>query len=82
MLGELVLLSFKRDLENLVPCDGRELKVDHYLPLFSLIGTVYGGNGVGTFRVPKIVDSPVPGSQWYIHVTDDYPEFSDVENKT
>jgi len=82
MLGELVLLSFKRDVDNLLPCDGRELQMDHYPALFSLIGTVYGGNGVSTFRVPKIVDPPVPGSQWFIHVSDDYPELSEVENKT
>ena len=74
MIGELVLLSYKQNIEGLIPCDGRELQTSKYPALFSLIGTVYGGNGQSTFRIPKIVDTPVPGSQWYIHTSDEYPE--------
>lgn len=74
MIGELVLLSFKRNVRELIPCDGREITIKEYPALFSLIGTTYGGNGQTTFRIPKIVDAPVPGAQWHIHSSDEYPE--------
>jgi len=73
MLGEIVLLSFRHTLDGMIPCDGRELLIKEYTPLFSLIGITYGGNGVSTFKIPKIVDTPVPGSLYYIHTEDDYP---------
>jgi len=41
--------------------------------LYSLIGVTYGGNGVSTFRIPKIVETPAPGLVWCIHNDDDYP---------
>jgi microcystin-dependent protein len=37
-----------------VPCDGRLLKIDQYLPLFSLMGASYGGDGETTFAVPDL----------------------------
>jgi microcystin-dependent protein len=73
MLGEIVLLSFRQNLDGMIPCDGRDLLIKDYAPLFSLIGTTYGGNGVSTFKIPKIVDSPAPGSVWCIHTEDEYP---------
>ena len=36
-----------------LPCDGRSLAVPNYTPLFSLIGTYYGGNGSTTFNLPN-----------------------------
>jgi microcystin-dependent protein len=77
MVGEMALLAFKRNIENMVPCDGRELNVSDYPALFSLIGTTYGGNGQVTFRVPKAVEPPVTGTQWYIYTKDEYPELTD-----
>lgn len=33
-------------------CDGRELSVSEYPELFEYIGTIHGGDGVNTFRLP------------------------------
>lgn len=35
-------------------CDGRELQIQAYQVLFSLIGVTYGGNGYTTFKLPDL----------------------------
>ncbi|WP_210649058.1 phage tail protein [Nocardioides sp. SYSU D00065] len=35
-------------------CDGRELQIAEHDVLYQLIGTMYGGNGVTTFRLPDL----------------------------
>ncbi len=35
-------------------CDGQELNIAQYPALYSLIGTIYGGNGRTTFALPKL----------------------------
>lgn len=35
-------------------CQGQALKVSDYQPLFSLLGTTYGGDGVTTFMLPDL----------------------------
>jgi len=36
-------------------CDGSVLNISAYSPLYSLIGTIYGGDGVNTFGLPNLV---------------------------
>ena len=38
--------------QSWMPCDGRLLSIDQNEPLFSLIGTTFGGDGVKTFALP------------------------------
>jgi microcystin-dependent protein len=35
-------------------CQGQTLAIDQYAALFSLIGTIYGGDGVTTFQLPNL----------------------------
>lgn len=42
------------------PCDGREIQISGNEPLFALLGTQFGGDGVHTFAVPKLAPVPVP----------------------
>lgn len=35
-------------------CDGRVLPISQYTALFSILGTMYGGNGVTTFALPDL----------------------------
>lgn len=35
-------------------CDGSLLNINQYNTLYSIIGTVYGGNGIQTFGVPNL----------------------------
>ena len=37
-----------------VPCDGRLLQISQSTALFSLIGTIFGGNGTTNFAVPDL----------------------------
>lgn len=40
--------------EEYTLCDGRSLTIHNHEALFSLIGTIYGGDGVTTFNVPDL----------------------------
>jgi microcystin-dependent protein len=40
--------------EGWLPCDGRLLKINQYLPLYSRLGASYGGDGETTFAVPDL----------------------------
>ena len=37
-----------------IPCDGRLLRIVDYIPLFAVIGTTFGGDGMTTFAVPDL----------------------------
>ena len=37
-----------------LPCDGRSVSIQQYTALFSVIGTIYGGNGTSTFNLPDL----------------------------
>jgi microcystin-dependent protein len=44
-----------------LPCDGRELAIGEYQPLFALIGWRFGGDRATTFRIPALqADAGVP----------------------
>jgi microcystin-dependent protein len=45
-----------------LPADGRLLPIAHYVQVFSVIGTGFGGDGKTTFALPKIeMPGSVPG---------------------
>jgi len=44
-------------------CDGRLVPVRQYTPLFALIGTIYGGDGVNTFGLPDLCGRVAVGPQ-------------------
>jgi len=54
ILGMIILWGNPRIPNGWVPCDGRQLSIQQYTALFSLIGTYYGGNGTTTFNVPDL----------------------------
>jgi microcystin-dependent protein len=37
-----------------LPCDGTSLQIRGYEPLFSVIGTTYGGDGMSSFTLPDL----------------------------
>ncbi|MFB9326036.1 phage tail protein [Paenibacillus aurantiacus] len=37
-----------------LPCDGRELNIQQYAALYSLIGVTYGGNATTNFKLPDL----------------------------
>jgi microcystin-dependent protein len=53
-VGEIRLFGFSRTPTSWVPCDGRLLSIAQYTPLYALLGTTFGGDGVNTFGVPDL----------------------------
>jgi microcystin-dependent protein len=51
-LGEIRLLAFNFPPQGWAPCNGQMLPINQNQALFSLLGTVYGGNGQTTFGLP------------------------------
>jgi microcystin-dependent protein len=53
-IGQISAFGFSFAPEGWVTCQGQQLSISQYETLFSLIGTVFGGNGVTTFAVPDL----------------------------
>jgi microcystin-dependent protein len=66
-LSELRLMSFNFAPKGWAECNGQFLPINQNQPLFSLLGTMYGGNGRTTFALPNL-QGRVP-----IHVGGGFP---------
>lgn len=53
-IGEVRLLAGVRQSDHWLECDGRQLPIQGYEALFTILGTSYGGNGVTTFALPDL----------------------------
>jgi microcystin-dependent protein len=53
-IGEIRIFSFDTIPQGWAPCDGRMLPISQYQALFSILGTVYGGNGMNNFALPNL----------------------------
>ncbi len=53
-LGEIKIFAGTFAPVNWHFCDGALLSISAYQPLYSLLGTTYGGDGVTTFAVPDL----------------------------
>ncbi|WP_028652994.1 phage tail protein [Nocardioides halotolerans] len=53
-LGEIRLMSFNFAPKGWAACDGQILPINQNQALFSLLGTMYGGNGQTTFALPDL----------------------------
>jgi microcystin-dependent protein len=60
-------------LQNYLPTDGSVYPILSYLPLFSLIGSNYGGDGMTTFAVPNLQSAAPNNTQYLICVTGVFP---------
>jgi microcystin-dependent protein len=65
-LAEIRMFSFNYAPKGWADCDGRLLPINQNQPLFSLLGTTYGGDGRVNFALPNL-HGRVP-----IHQTSDY----------
>ena len=56
IIGMIILwgTSAPRIPNGWVPCDGRQMTIQQYAALYSLIGTYYGGDGRTYFNVPDL----------------------------
>ena len=53
-LSEIRLFAFDAIPNGWMPCNGQELKITDNTALFSLVGTMYGGDGQKTFALPDL----------------------------
>lgn len=51
-VGEIRMFAGNYAPEGWALCDGRTLSINNYQALYSLLGTLYGGNGATTFGLP------------------------------
>ena len=53
-MGEIRLMSFNFAPKGWTQCNGQTLPINQNQALFSLLGTMYGGNGQTTFQLPDL----------------------------
>ena len=53
-MGEILLVPFQQAPQGWASCDGQLLPINQNQALFSLLGTMYGGNGQTTFALPDL----------------------------
>lgn len=53
-IGEIVMGGWNFCPRNSVPADGKLFAIAQYSALFSLFGTMYGGDGRTTFGIPDL----------------------------
>ena len=54
ILGEIRLFPYTYAPVGWLPCQGQVLNIVDNEPLFSLMGTMYGGNGTATYALPDL----------------------------
>lgn len=65
-LGQVITFAGNFCPRNTLVADGRLLPISSHSALFSLLGTIYGGDGRTTFALPDLRDrSPVHTSDSY-----------------
>ena len=76
-VGEVRAFAFDFQPAGWLPCDGRLLPIMENQKLFSLLGTVYGGNGETTFALPELPPMRTSDQQnglgWCIATDGAYP---------
>lgn len=72
MMGEVMLVAFDFAPTGYMDANGALLPIAQYTPLFSLYGTVYGGDGRTTFGLPKLAP-PLAGLKYVVSVQGIYP---------
>ncbi|QIH07521.1 MULTISPECIES: tail fiber protein [unclassified Pseudomonas] len=60
-VGEIRIFAGNYPPQGWTVCDGKLLSINDYQILYSLLGTLYGGNGTTTFAVPNYSDRLVVG---------------------
>ena len=66
---------------NYAECRGELLYIDNNGPLYSLLGSSYGGDGIHTFALPKLprlVPAKGPGIEYSICLNGAYPAIGDT----
>jgi len=71
----VILSASHRTRAGTVPAEGQEMQITSAQALFSLLGSIYGGNGTSTFRLPDLRGQGPVGTRYYICTDGAYPTF-------
>jgi microcystin-dependent protein len=63
-IGEIRMFAGNFAPRSWAYCDGQLLAVSQYDALFSLLGTIYGGDGRTTFGLPDFITSQSGSKIW------------------
>jgi microcystin-dependent protein len=72
LIGTIVLFAGTYVPKDWALCDGHLLPIAPNVPLFSILGTNYGGDGTTNFAVPKL-KAPLKNSRYIIAMTGKFP---------
>ncbi len=72
ILGQIITFAGNFTPQGWALCDGSLLPIAQNTALFSILGTVYGGDGVQTFGLPKL-EARVQGLRHLIAIQGVYP---------
>ena len=72
-IGHVFLVPSSSVPDGTLPCDGRSLTISGNEPLFSLLGTRFGGDGQSSFKIPDLRTITPPGLIYTIVVDGIYP---------
>lgn len=82
LVGEIRLFAGVFAPQNWMPADGREILISGNLVLFTIIGTLYGGDGKTTFKIPDLRGRVVVGTSADIslgkHIGQEYVALPDT----
>ncbi|WP_245946932.1 tail fiber protein [Paenibacillus cellulosilyticus] len=82
LLGEIRLFPYQDAPAGWMYCGGQQIPISQNTPLFSLIGTNFGGDGKTTFAVPDLRDyEPALGTGYYIALNGVFPG-ADISNSS
>jgi microcystin-dependent protein len=54
ILGSIILFGGTFEPRGWAFCNGQSLEIAQYSALYSLLGTIYGGDGVASFKLPDL----------------------------
>ena len=73
-LGQIQLFPYNFEPVNWAFCEGQLLPIAQNTALFSLLGTMYGGDGFTTFALPNLKGKePEPNMHYCIALTGVFP---------
>jgi microcystin-dependent protein len=74
LIGEIELFPYNQVPYGWRKCNGDIMMIVQNTALFSLIGTMFGGDGKTTFALPNLLnDSPLAGMDYYMCIYGIYP---------
>src|ERR1700704_3348007 len=92
-LGEMRIVSFNFAPKGWAECNGQFLPINQNQALFSILGTMYGGNGQTTFALPDFrgrvpihvgpsfpVQGQAGGQEFHTLITSEMPAHNHIAN--